>query len=104
MRYLTNTDWTTVVEEKKGGLPTERGVQKGYEYQALCVCIHVCVSTSGSLLSRAWQGRSCEADYELLWKKGNEPMPIDWYNSHTDTHIHKHVHVTCRLMQKYAHT
>lgn len=74
MRCLTNTDLTTA-EEKRGGLLTERGVQKGYEYQTLyvdlsywtsaqpanpdplcvcvctrltvCVCVCVHVTTSG---------------------------------------------------------
>lgn len=41
MRHFTNTDWATAVEEKKGGLLTERGVQKGYEYKALFVCVCV---------------------------------------------------------------
>lgn len=58
--------------EGGGRLPMERAVQKGYEYQAVCVCVSnwthaqpanpdpVCVYVCiGSLMSRR---RSCGAD------------------------------------------
>ncbi len=52
MTHLTNTDWTTAVEQERGGgvggaaQLAERGVQKGYEYQALCVCVDVILDAS----------------------------------------------------------
>lgn len=100
MRHFTNTDWTTAVVEKKGGLLTERGVQKGYEYKALFVCVWVPVTASRAGHGREGAVRMTMSRY--IRKEMSQSQLIGV--THTRTHIYINVHVTCRLMQMQART
>lgn len=61
----------------------------------------MCVSTSESLQSRTWQGRAVRLTMSRYIRKEMSRCELIGI-THTRTHVYINVHVTCRLMQKYA--